>query len=264
MVARITHTNAIGNFLAEQGLPARSTYSPKIMQLKGAQFTRYVALYYYLPGTTIPWEAYTMAHIKTLGKTMGDMHVLLAGYPYELPNVADEFLALNRRMTRYVSDISVKQALATKLQLQIKLPDFAPLLQFCKTLPAQALHMDFVRGNVLFTGTDITGILDFEKAGKGTPAFDIARTLAFLLVDCKYKPADKIYKYFVQSGYAKRSVSTFTAWQLVDKLVPFFLMHDFYKFLRHNPYEYLPQNEHFVRTKAMLLKHGIIERAHVK
>jgi Ser/Thr protein kinase RdoA (MazF antagonist) len=264
MLARVTRVNAIGDFLYARGLPARHTFSPRILQLKDARQTRYTALYYYLPGITIPWEAYTMERIKMLGKAMGDMHASLASYIGELPQIADELIALNDRMMRYFTNADVMRALSQKLNISIKKPDFRRLLTFCAEQPGQAVHMDFVRGNILFEGDKITGIIDFEKAGHGTPAFDIARTLAFLLVDCKYKTEDKVYKYFIQSGYAKRGAGTFADWQLVDRLVPFFLLHDFYKFLRHNPYEFLPQNEHFIRTKAMLLKHGIIDRAHVE
>lgn len=264
ILTRITHANKVGWFVATAGLPARTLHDQRIITIKSPRRTTYAALYNHLPGHTIPWEAYTMGHLKALGKMMGDMHAVLANYPHALPDVADDLLALNRRMIRYFANADVRQALAVKLGLIVRKTDVTRLLMFCQTLPTQALHMDFVRGNVLFDGTAVTGIIDFEKTGRGTPALDIARTLAFLLVDCKYKREDKVYKYFVVSGYAKRSRSSFAQWQLVDRLVPFFLLHDFYKFLRHNPYESLPQNEHFVRTKAMLLKHGIIDTAHVK
>jgi Ser/Thr protein kinase RdoA (MazF antagonist) len=106
----------------------------------------------------------------------------------------------------------------------------------------------------------ISGILDFEKASWGPPIFDIARTLAFLIVDCKYKPEPKVRKYFLHSGYNKRGDSNFTHTKVFEQLVDFFLVHDFYKFLKHNPYETLEQNEHFVRTRDFLLKRNILIR----
>jgi len=123
--------------------------------------------------------------------------------------------------------------------------------------------MDFVRGNILFDeGVHITGVLDFEKASHGHPLFDIARTLAFLLVDCKYKTEAQVRKYFLLSGYNKRGTGDFkiTAMnaRLLEQLVELFLLYDFYKFLRHNPYEALPQNEHFVRTQALLLQRQLL------
>lgn len=259
MAERIQHINKLGVFLHAHSLPARHAYDHRILRLKtdtGAQ--RFAALYYYVPGNTIPWEAYTMDHIKQLGKAMGDMHARLAHYPYDLPSVADELLALNKRMCRYFAGSGVHNALSKKLGVRVDHADFTLALNTAKNLPGQALHMDFVRGNILFEGTRITGILDFEKAAYGHPVFDVARTLAFLLVDCKYKSAAKTTKYFLQSGYNKRSAAQFSAFAELNQLLPFFLLHDFYKFLRHNPYEYLPQNEHFIRTKAILVKLGVL------
>jgi Ser/Thr protein kinase RdoA (MazF antagonist) len=42
----------------------------------------------------------------------------------------------------------------------------------------------------------ITGIIDFEKTAAGPRIFDIARTLAFLLVDCKAKTPAQVTNYF--------------------------------------------------------------------
>jgi aminoglycoside phosphotransferase (APT) family kinase protein len=119
--------------------------------------------------------------------------------------------------------------------------------------------MDFVRGNILFSGFEITGILDFEKTALGHPIMDMARTLAFLLVDCKYKTEEKVNKYFVQSGYTKRGANKETI-NDDDRglLVEMFLLYDLYKFLRHNPYESLYENEHYIRTKDILVKYGVI------
>lgn len=259
MLARIRRTNNVGNYVAAHDLPARQTANSRILQIKSPTQTRFFALYHYLPGKTIPWEAYTMEHLKILGKTMSDMHAILAMYPAELPSVAQELRALNSRMLAYFADNNVQRALSQKLGLRFNVVDFTEVIDTCQKLPgAQALHMDFVRGNILFEDTHVTGILDFEKAAYGPTVFDVARTLAFLLVDCKYKPAAKVYKYFLRSGYNKRGSVRFAHWNALEKLLPFFLLHDFYKFLRHNPYEALPANQHFVRTIAILVKLGVL------
>lgn len=265
ILARIQNANAVGAAVASADLPARTLADPRILQIAAGERRKYAALYHYLPGKTIPWEAYTMEHIKQLGKTMSDLHAALKRYNVaNLPEVAQENLQLNRRMLRYFADSQVAQALAQKLGLQVRTADFTKLLAATKKLPdQQALHMDFVRGNILFENTHITGILDFEKTAKGHILYDIARTLAFLLVDCKYKPEAKVRKYFLQSGYVKRGSNDLRGvkignFSLLEELTNFFLLHDFYKFLRHNPYEQLSRNEHFVRTKAMLLKRELI------
>jgi Ser/Thr protein kinase RdoA (MazF antagonist) len=255
----IKNANYVANFTAQAGLPARRTADKRIILLYCGDFELHGALYEYLPGQTIPWEAYTKEHIKNLGQTMSDMHAALRPLPRRgLPLVTDECQALANRMSRYCTDAGVQTALAAKLGLRrppFKL-NFAPY----QKLPGhQALHLDFVRGNILFNqNAQITGILDFEKTAWGPPVFDIARTLAFLLIDCKYKEAVKVRKYFLHSGYNKRGRSALPGLRLLEPLITFYLLHDFYKFLRHNPYEYLPGNEHFVRTRDLLLKRNII------
>ena len=265
ILARIKNANAVGAFVAAAGMPARAPRSERIVKLTSGDHIKYAALYNYLPGKTIPWEAYTMDHIKALGQAMSDMHHALTTYETaSLPDVATESIDLHKRMQRYFADPNVARALQQKLGVSSVAGNFADVLAASKKLPGQqALHMDFVRGNILFEGSAITGILDFEKAAKGSPLYDVARTLAFLLVDCKYKSEPKIRKYFLQSGYIKRGAHPIKDYSIggtsmLESLVDFFLLHDFYKFLRHNPYEYLPQNEHFVRTKAMLLKRRLI------
>lgn len=272
MLVRITNANAVGDFLEGRGGGVRATRDHRVLQaFTPGRVQNYAALYNYLPGNTIPWEAYTMGHIKALGEAMGNMHAALASFDAAaLPLVANESLALNERMLRYFADADVRNALAQKLSLAIIDADFTKILQLAKKFPhQQALHMDFVRGNILFQGARITGIVDFEKTARGHRIFDIARTLAFLLVDCKYKPGAKIRKYFLQSGYAKRSAATLQTIKIgttdvLETLVEFYLLHDFYKFLRHNPYESLAANEHFTRTKMMLLKRGRIAKTSVE
>lgn len=212
-----------------------------------------------------------MRHLKLLGKTMGDMHRQLQELPTaNAPTVVDEYTAIVARMRTYFADSNVELAMAQKLAVIIDhrlFGTFANLLDGCAGLPCQhMLHMDFVRGNILFdtkaNAPTITGVLDFEKTAVGHPLFDIARTYAFLLVDCTYKSPDQVRKYFLQSGYNRRSSSTFTITaknaQLLEQLANLFLLYDFYKFLRHNPYESLHANHHFVRTKEQLRTRKII------
>lgn len=272
ILPRIERANGVADFLHAEGLLVRHTVSARIITLRSGERIKYGALYAYLPGETIPWEAYTQAHIKALGRMMGRMHAALAGYEngdLRKHGAAQEYLAINERMQRYFADENVRRATREKLRLAVdgqRLAKYGKILQACDTLPArQPLHMDFVRGNILFNSyAQVTGILDFEKTAYGHPLFDIARTLAFLLVDCKYETEEKVRKYFLVSGYNKRGGGSFKitarTLPLLESLVDVFLLHDFYKFLRHNPYEHLHQNEHFTRTVAQLKKRGLISQ----
>jgi Ser/Thr protein kinase RdoA (MazF antagonist) len=265
ILQRIRNANRISNAVAVQGLPARRSVTDKIVRLHNDNYELYGALYTYLPGTTIPWEAYTMEHIKQLGAAMSTMHELLRPQPrHTLPLVTDEYRAICRRMETYFGRDGVRMALRNKLGLDPPrvIGRLRAVLEGLSNAPGQqALHMDFVRGNILFSEQQkgrITGILDFEKTAWGHPAFDIARTLAFLLVDCKYKEEGKVRKYFLHSGYNKRGSAQFREWAVLEILLDLFLLYDLYKFLRHNPYEYLQQNEHYIRTRNCLLKRNIL------
>jgi Ser/Thr protein kinase RdoA (MazF antagonist) len=264
-LAKLKNANHVGNYTATHGLPARQTADDRIMQLRAGSLVKYGALYGYLPGKTIPWEAYTKEHIKQLGGTMSTMHAVLKNLErQQLPLVTDEYQAICKRMQSYFKQPGVGKALQNKLGLGAPqtLSEQLQLLRLLSKLKGQqALHMDFVRGNILFDkDANITGILDFEKTAWGHVAFDIARTLAFLLVDCKYKDEVKVRKYFLLSGYNKRGQNLFSSWKMLEALLDLFLVYDFYKFLRHNPYEFLEQNEHFIRTRDFLLKRNILTK----
>ncbi len=264
MLRRINNANRVANYAATHGLPVRQTIDHRIICLHVGARTRYGALYNYLPGKTIPWEAYTMGHIKQLGKALSDTHAVLRDLTKDtLPLVTDEYHAICCRMEQYFNNPGVQSAMAEKLALRPpqNLTNYKALVRKLEMLPSQqALHMDFVRGNVLFEihSNEITGIIDFEKAAWGHPAFDIARTLAFLLVDCKYKTPDKVHKYFLYSGYSKRGKAKLPHIATIKPLIELFLLYDFYKFLLHNPYEFLEQNEHFIRTRNCLLKRNTL------
>lgn len=301
----IMRSNELGLYVFERGLPVRAPVDKRILRVGD----RYGSLYSYIQGETIPWEAYTMKHIKLVGFALARFHAAAKDFTEELPSVEDVYVAINHRMQQYFSDTHVVGAIREKLQLKAQIPDFTALLDSMKKLPGrQPLHMDFVRSNLLFRDArpndvltvghvSLSGILDLEKAAYGHPLFDIARTLAFLLVDCS-KPADKVYKYFLHSGYSKRGGGTWvlfdhdscmfcdgwafpaqrgdTGWQIkpsepeqnrrlscsslwLEALVTMFLTYDLYKFLKQNPYESLQENHHFIRTVAMLRVRKVVQ-----
>ncbi len=285
MRERIQYIHRVSNQLKDV-MPVRTPWDSRILMLKVEETVRYAGLYTYLPGATIPWEAYTKHHIKLLGMAMGHMHAALTNLqPNNPPLVADEYMAICQRMTLYFTSSGVQKALQQKLHTTISMDVlnlYQTILKTTKKLPCQRmLHMDFVRGNVLFDKVEtvnqtslqignitISGIVDLEKTAYGHPAFDIARTLAFLLVDSKYKSPEKTRKYFLNSGYVKRGKQkipniTYTMYgqkiDVLEILIDMFLVYDFYKFLRHNPYESLSENEHFIRTRAMLLQKGVLQ-----
>lgn len=277
----ILHTielvDKLGELLTNKGLPVRTRLDNRTLQLASLSKRIYVGLYNYLDGNTIAWDAYTMEHLKLLGAMMARLHHAMQDI-VTMPNnqpVTEVYSNILNDMKLYFGSNGVKSAMHKKLHIDFDesiLSYFQQLLNNCSMLSNQQwLHMDFVRGNVLFNQKhgqlDISGVIDFEKAAIGHPWFDIARTLAFLLVDCKYKTANQVEKYFLYSGYFKRGnaelahihIKTHASNQtLLYELVKLFWLHDFYKLLLHNPYEYLKDNEHYVRTQDMLLQSNMI------
>ncbi len=261
---RINRSNSASEYLAKCGLPTRVRYDDRILKLENSNKIVNVCVYNYLPGSTIPWEAYTMKRIKLLGMTMSDMHFELSKMLVSnFPSVYDEYDQIIGRMMAYFSKETVIDAVSTKLRITVdidRLNVYRRLLMELSDLPnQQVLHMDFVRGNILFEDAKISGILDLEKTSVGHSFVDIARTMAFLLVDCKYKAASKVQKYFLYSGYQKRGKNKDIGDDKTrNKLIEMFLFYDVYKFLIHNPYEALSLNEHYLRTRDMLVKFGVI------
>ncbi len=292
ILQKIKNSHAVANYLANHHFPSRQTYHQpakilkivypaknKIAQTK-TKTTQFVSLYHYLPGSTISWEDYTRKQLKLLGQTMARMHQQLRCFQdtnqKQISRLPKQLTLMQQQLTQlttYLQQPEVKSALTQKLNLTVKLPqlttNLSKTLNSLGQLPArklQPLHLDFVRSNILFQaepssefGLEISGVLDFEKTAIGPPVIDLARTLAFLLVDCQYKPAIKIRKYFLHSGYHKRGQAALPNPQLINPLIKFFLSYDFYKFLKHNPYQFLQQNQHFVRTCQKLIKLNLLE-----
>jgi Ser/Thr protein kinase RdoA (MazF antagonist) len=270
ILQKIRSANKVSELLANQGFPCRvvkTNAGKSILRIAAGpvnrRVSRYVCVYNYLPGKTIAWEAYTQKHIKLLGKTLSDMHWALRDFDHTgLQDACDIMFRQNQEMAHYFANPGVQNALQAKLSLKINRSIFKRHAKLIKELSKikqrSALHLDFVRSNVLFAkdseeNLQITGILDFEKVACGPAIIDIARTLAFLITDCKFKQEKKVRKYFLLSGYQKRGKQDLANLNYLDYTMEFFWFYDFYKFLLHNPYEDLKDNEHFVRTRAKLL-----------
>ncbi|MGH2535438.1 MAG: phosphotransferase [Thermomicrobiales bacterium] len=78
----------------------------------------------------------------------------------------------------------------------------------CARLPAQLIHGDFYRGNVLMRGNRVSGILDFEFASPGPRAMDLAVAIrGFSDADWGTDPSWQIVE-ALAAGYRRRVALT--------------------------------------------------------
>ncbi len=264
-------------YLSDNGFPVRVPIKTKsgeeVSEITWGGGRHFAALYNFLEGVTIPWEAYTRRHIKSIGKTLSDMHFYLRDV--DIPDnvrLPDWYLDTIKEvdlMKKYFKE--VEPWIEKKLKVKLNWTKLIKLYDFIKSIKQQnfcILHYDFVRGNILFSRKldkkldiyPICGILDFEKVCVGPKIADIARTLAFLIIDCKYKDESTVRRRFLKSGYIKRGKSKFSVTKKeLDNLIQYFWLRDFWKFLVHNPYEYLHMNEHYKRTIKSLINVNLVK-----
>lgn len=279
ITSRVRRVNRLGLELAAAGLPVRAPLDPRIMTIMHRNHLIPVAVYTYLPGGTIAWEGYTRRHLKLLGWALGSLHRHMQTIPMATyPTVVSLYSTILQRMAAYFQDTAIQTAMTDKLGVELdcrSLEHMKLFLGACGNLPTQVLHMDFVRGNILFGNPGhgspfaigdiaLTGIIDFEKAAAGHPLFDIARTLAFLYADCASKTPLQLRRYVIDAGYRKRGLHAVKATSVslpdgikcdvLETAVTLFLLHDLYKFLRSNPYESLQKNHHYCRTRDLLVQ----------
>ena len=280
ILRRINAADEVSDFVATHGLPVRQRFNMQTLKLSGkSERVRYVRIYKYLPGVTIPWEQYTKKHIKLLGWAMSDLHFTLKNFDGDLPDALSQCSEQLKVMQNYFLGEGVRNAMRRKLNLALDPSVLEVLennLEKIEKLPKTPLHLDLVRGNVLYNHNEenntpwqirdikLTGLIDFEKVAYGPAILDLARTYAFLIVDCAHKTPEKIFKYLIVSGYNKcgKNQINLPSPELTPifwTLVKFFLSYDFYKFLRHNPYEYLAENHHFCLTRNILIQKNMLK-----
>jgi Ser/Thr protein kinase RdoA (MazF antagonist) len=270
--------DCVAGYLRNKGLPVRTAINTKVLTFQHENKTRFFSLFEFLPGDTISWEAYTRRHLRSLGLYLGKMHSALKEIDLPLQTIKNwnEYIVDDANKLRsYLKTNSkyIEQKLNIKINVkEVEKTIYEVVNYTCpyedpELLP-QLIHCDFVRGNVLFSNIKsgliykITGILDFEKMLYGKVEIDVARTLAFLFVDCKYKTQDEIIKYFLNEGYNTLGCADPKQQKVIfsqlEKYMLYFWLRDFWKYLECNPYEDLGNNEHFIRTSGQLVKYGII------
>ncbi len=267
-LAKLEACEQVAGKLATAGLPARTA----VLARDGRKFCKYAfrgennffALYEYLPGEALMWESYTRRHLYALGATLKQIHVALKNETgLELPQWRKYLPSDSAKITKYFQVNS--KIIKTKLKIELNTEKFQKILKSMQAdKTTQVIHGDFVRSNVLFSSEkraedyEITGILDFEKCMYAPAIVDIARTLAFLLVDCKHKSESEIVYHFLIRGYGANDYPKYISLYHLKEFLLYFWTRDLWKFLTANPYESLHQNYHFTATVKYLQKYIVL------
>lgn len=271
IAAKISAAHASAAATAKTGLPVRLpiynvNQRTEVIQLttqransvrNSEPIQRLAVLYPFLSGETLPWNGFNAGHLHNLGRALALIHQSeLMTEKDKLPVVETSLLVQLESSWEYINSESRRDALKTKLKLSVDLEKLAELLNQMKDFdwednPRRLLHLDLVRSNLLFKKEELTGIIDFEKTAIGPVELDVARTLAFLIVDQHHKSPSQIWRSLYLNGYLATGKQKLNRANL-KLFTYYFWWYDFYKFLLHNPYEDLPKNWHFRRTVAKL------------
>lgn len=125
----------------------------------------------FLPGTTTPQASVTVAHTRAVGAALARFHGAVFGLPAAEGRFGRDALLALARGFRTHSSCSVRD-IAPFLVAELSRDDGVAARD--PSLPGGLIHGDLFRDNVLFVGENLTALLDFESAQRGTFVYDLA------------------------------------------------------------------------------------------
>ena len=171
------------SFLHKHSFPC-----PNPLQDRKARFYREyqskcLSVFKYSEGRVLTPERFRPSQLETVGRTLGDLHVIGKGYKKGIDNrfsferVADLYLTVRNRLPNYFRKIT--RTLDEEVEY---------LNHYLEgKLPKGVIHGDLFADNLLFRGERLATVLDFESACRGKFIFDIATAVnALCFVDEQY------------------------------------------------------------------------------
>jgi homoserine kinase type II len=161
-----------------------------------------VSLFRYHEGRVILAPRLRPSQLETIGRTLGELHVIGKGYKKGIDNrfsferIADLYLSVRNRLPNYFRKIT--RALEDEIDY---------LTRYLEgKLPKGIIHGDLFADNLLFRGEKLTAVLDFEAACRGKFIFDLATAVnALCFVDGAYS-LDR-FRYVLQGYESVRTLS---------------------------------------------------------
>ena len=161
-----------------------------------------VSIYRYHEGRVLPVMRLRPTQLETIGRTLGELHVIGKGYKKGIDNrfsferIADLYLSVRNRLPNYFRKIT--RTLEDEIEY---------LTRYLEgKLPKGIIHGDLFADNLLFRGERLTAMLDFEAACRGKFIFDIATAVnALCFVDGGYS-LDR-FRYLLHGYESVRTLS---------------------------------------------------------
>ncbi len=190
------------SFLRKHSFPCPHPLQDRTGRFYRDYESKCAAVFRYYEGRVIPPTKLRPSQLETIGRTLGDLHVIGKGYKKGIDNrfsferIVDLFQNVRNRLPNYFRKIT--RTLEDEIEY---------LTQYLENkLPKGIIHGDLFPDNLLFRGEKLTAMLDFEAACRGKFVFDLATAVnALCFVDGAYS-LDR-FRYLLQGYEAVRTLS---------------------------------------------------------
>ncbi len=125
----------------------------------------------FLPGATPSQAQVSEAHTRAVGSALARLHLAVEGLPATEGRFGPDAIVALARSFRTHASCGVRDV-APFLVRELLRQDGDAARD--PSLPGGLVHGDLFRDNVLFEGSRLTALLDFESAQRGSFAFDLA------------------------------------------------------------------------------------------
>ncbi len=164
----LPYFHGLTTHLAARGLPVPAAIADRAGRVLQTLCGRPACLIQFLSGVSVSTP--TPAHCRAVGQALAQLHLAAADYGMSRPNALG--LAGWHSMAQQIG--ARANEIAPALHADIAAGLAAVALAWPRDLPFGTVHADLFPDNVLFTGTQISGLIDFYFACSDFLAFDLA------------------------------------------------------------------------------------------
>ena len=193
-------------FLRVEGFPCPQPLADRQGQYLADYRGKPVSVYASLPGKALSEETLTTAQMEAVGRALASLHIIGQEYPKDIENrfrfacISELYQSMKEKMPVYFKHL-----------IHVLDDEIAYQQQYQEDkLPKGIIHGDLFADNLLFRGSKIVGVLDFEAACHGKFIYDLATAVNALA----YRGAGYVIERFVAllDGYQSVRNLTLTEW----------------------------------------------------